>query len=147
MVSMRQIKQRREARLTGWGICSWLALATLLAGAAPVFADGPEGAQPNFVLQILHDIFTFDSDGLMKTLGQPQFTIAAFVAMVVIVFVETGLLVGFFLPGDSLLVTAGLVDLRSYVSHQFPMTDAARAFEVADAYSDGALKVVINITR
>jgi membrane-associated protein len=30
-------------------------------------------------------------------------------AMVAIVFVETGLLVGFFLPGDSLLITAGLV--------------------------------------
>ena len=28
-------------------------------------------------------------------------------AMTVIVFAETGLLVGFFLPGDSLLVTAG----------------------------------------
>jgi membrane-associated protein len=30
-------------------------------------------------------------------------------AMMAIVFVETGLLVGFFLPGDSLLITAGLV--------------------------------------
>ena len=29
-------------------------------------------------------------------------------ALIVIVFVETGLLVGFFLPGDSLLVTAGI---------------------------------------
>ena len=29
-------------------------------------------------------------------------------ALVIIVFVETGLLIGFFLPGDSLLVTAGL---------------------------------------
>ena len=35
--------------------------------------------------------------------------IAAFVALNIIVFTETGLLVGFFLPGDSLLVTAGLV--------------------------------------
>jgi membrane-associated protein len=32
-----------------------------------------------------------------------------YVVLVVIVFVETGLLVGFFLPGDSLLITAGLV--------------------------------------
>ena len=30
-------------------------------------------------------------------------------ALVIIVFAETGLLVGFFLPGDSLLVTAGLL--------------------------------------
>ncbi|TMQ17972.1 MAG: DedA family protein [Candidatus Rokuibacteriota bacterium] len=32
-----------------------------------------------------------------------------YVVLVVIVFTETGLLVGFFLPGDSLLITAGLV--------------------------------------
>ena len=32
-----------------------------------------------------------------------------YIALGVIVFAETGLLVGFFLPGDSLLVTAGLV--------------------------------------
>lgn len=32
-----------------------------------------------------------------------------YVVLVAIVFTETGLLVGFFLPGDSLLITAGLV--------------------------------------
>ncbi len=32
-----------------------------------------------------------------------------YVVLVAIVFVETGLFVGFFLPGDSLLITAGLV--------------------------------------
>jgi membrane-associated protein len=32
-----------------------------------------------------------------------------YVALAVIVFTETGLLIGFFLPGDSLLITAGLV--------------------------------------
>jgi len=32
-----------------------------------------------------------------------------YVVLVAIVFVETGLLVGFFLPGDSLLITAGVV--------------------------------------
>lgn len=32
-----------------------------------------------------------------------------YVVLVTIVFTETGLLVGFFLPGDSLLITAGLV--------------------------------------
>src|SRR5687768_2455236 len=31
-----------------------------------------------------------------------------YVALLLIIFAETGLLVGFFLPGDSLLVTAGL---------------------------------------
>ena len=34
---------------------------------------------------------------------------AGYVGLTLIVFVETGLLVGFFLPGDSLLVTAGLL--------------------------------------
>lgn len=39
-----------------------------------------------------------------------------------IVFAETGLLVGVFLPGDSLLVTAGLVAARGYLNvyHLFP---------------------------
>ncbi len=32
-----------------------------------------------------------------------------YIVLVVIVFAETGLLIGFFLPGDSLLVTAGLL--------------------------------------
>ena len=32
-----------------------------------------------------------------------------YAVLVAIVFTETGLLVGFFLPGDSLLITAGLV--------------------------------------
>src|SRR2546423_5676237 len=51
----------------------------------------------------------FDSHGLMVVLGQPEYTAAAFVALNLIVFTETGLLIGFCLPGDSLLVTAGLV--------------------------------------
>src|SRR5687767_6748195 len=34
---------------------------------------------------------------------------AGYVGLTIIVFVETGLLVGFFLPGDSLLVSAGLL--------------------------------------
>jgi membrane-associated protein len=51
----------------------------------------------------------FNTPALMATLGKPEMTIAAFVALNLIVFTETGLLIGFFLPGDSLLVTAGLV--------------------------------------
>src|SRR4029077_15562398 len=38
-----------------------------------------------------------------------EFAVAAFIVLNIIVFVETGLLIGFFLPGDSLLVTAGFV--------------------------------------
>lgn len=39
-----------------------------------------------------------------------------YVVLVVIVFTETGLLVGFFLPGDSLLITAGLVAATGYLN-------------------------------
>lgn len=40
---------------------------------------------------------------------------AGIVGLSAIVFSETGLLVGFFLPGDSLLVTAGLFAARDYL--------------------------------
>ena len=44
--------------------------------------------------------FLMDVQGLVQAGG--------YVGLAIIVFVETGLMVGFFLPGDSLLVTAGL---------------------------------------
>ena len=40
---------------------------------------------------------------------------AGIVGLAAIIFSETGLLVGFFLPGDSLLVTAGLFAARGYL--------------------------------
>jgi membrane-associated protein len=49
----------------------------------------------------------FNSQALMATLAKPEMTVAAFIALNLIIFVETGLF--FCLPGDSLLVTAGLV--------------------------------------
>lgn len=53
-------------------------------------------------MQTLRDWFHFltDVQGLVQAGG--------YVGLSIIVFVETGLMVGFFLPGDSLLVTAGL---------------------------------------
>ncbi len=51
-----------------------------------------------FLKEILHQIY--DVKSLVMWAG--------YVGLVAIVFAETGLLVGFFLPGDSLLVTAGL---------------------------------------
>jgi L-iditol 2-dehydrogenase len=47
-------------------------------------------------------------------------------------------------PAAIRLVESGRVDLSSYVSHRFPLRDAAHAFHVADTYADGALKVVID---
>jgi membrane-associated protein len=51
----------------------------------------------------------FNTQALMETLSRPDFLVATFVMLNLIIFTETGLLVGFFLPGDSLLVTAGIV--------------------------------------
>ena len=47
---------------------------------------------------ILHQIY--DVEGIIRWGG--------LLMLVAIVFAETGLMIGFFLPGDSLLVTAGL---------------------------------------
>jgi len=59
------------------------------------------------VLEVCRNLFSMQA--LTDTLKQPGFTIAAFVALNLVVFTETGLLIGFFLPGDSLLVVAGIV--------------------------------------
>jgi membrane-associated protein len=62
----------------------------------------------------------FSSQELMSTLADPSFTVAAFVVVTLVVFVETGLLVGFCLPGDSLLVTTGLVFYQLTQHHGVP---------------------------
>ena len=41
---------------------------------------------------------------------------AGYIGLTAIVFAETGLLIGFFLPGDSLLVTAGLVAGQEFIN-------------------------------
>ena len=53
-------------------------------------------------MEAIRDFFHFITDvrGLVQTGG--------YIALAIIVFAETGLMIGFFLPGDSLLVTAGL---------------------------------------
>ncbi len=50
-----------------------------------------------------------DPEKFKAALQQPGVFWAAFAAVCVIVFTETGLLIGFLLPGDSLLVVLGLV--------------------------------------
>jgi membrane-associated protein len=56
----------------------------------------------DLVRQLWHDYLSAEGiQNLVRTYGT--------LAIATIVFVETGLLVGFFLPGDSLLVTAGIV--------------------------------------
>ncbi|MEK6614217.1 MAG: DedA family protein, partial [Candidatus Binatota bacterium] len=53
-------------------------------------------------MEFLWDLFhrIYDVESLVRVGG--------LLALTAIVFTETGLLVGFFLPGDSLLVTAGI---------------------------------------
>lgn len=59
----------------------------------------------------------FNTQALMETLSRPEFLLATFVMLNLIIFTETGLLIGFFLPGDSLLVTTGIV-FRNLVHEQ-----------------------------
>jgi membrane-associated protein len=116
---MGQPSERYRARLKRcviYVLVLWFVFAGLAPRLPAVRADGvdkaPSGQQsaedkPHFFIQVIQNLF--DSEGLMRTLAQPEYVALAFIALNVIVFTETGLLVGFFLPGDSLLVTAGLV--------------------------------------
>ena len=73
-------------------------------------------------MESIRDLFHFLSDvrGLVQAGG--------YVALAIIVFTETGLMIGFFLPGDSLLVTAGLFaakgDLNIFLLNALLMTCA-----------------------
>jgi membrane-associated protein len=99
----------------------WSCLGVFLLGtlAGSIFAQGEGGqieaveveAKPSWWVQVLQNIF--NTRELMRILGQPEYRMAAFLVLNLIVFVETGLLIGFFLPGDSLLVTAGIVCFAS----------------------------------
>jgi membrane-associated protein len=71
---------------------------------------------PDFFDQIYALILTFADPRNLKhpekyidALKQPGVMWAAFVAVNLIIFTETGLLIGFLLPGDSLLVVTGIV--------------------------------------
>ena len=71
-----------------------------VAAQHPVIeAPAPDTSFWAFTKELFGNLF--NSRRLMETLGKPEFAIAAFIAMNIIVFVETGLLIGFFQPGDS----------------------------------------------
>jgi membrane-associated protein len=57
-------------------------------------------------MDLIHEFFSnvYNVPELIRLVG--------FYGLILIVFAETGLLVGFFLPGDSLLITAGLFAAR-----------------------------------
>jgi membrane-associated protein len=87
-----------------------LSTLLLVSVASTAFAAGG-ATEPveNFWQSLVRVILAFDADGLKNLLGQPMFAVPALIAVNLIVFTETGLLLGFFLPGDSLLVTVGLI--------------------------------------
>ena len=60
-------------------------------------------------MEVISDFFHYlrDLEGLIKWGG--------LTVLIIIIFAETGLLVGFFLPGDSLLITAGLLAAQGYL--------------------------------
>jgi membrane-associated protein len=64
----------------------------------------------------LLDVFlnVFNAPVLIPILEKPEMMLAGFVGLSLIVFAETGLLLGFCLPGDSLLVMAGLVAVEAH---------------------------------
>jgi membrane-associated protein len=61
------------------------------------------------IRDVFGHILSWDMPGLMGVLQQSEIRTAAFITLAIIIFAETGLLVGFLLPGDSLLVTVGIV--------------------------------------
>src|SRR2546427_5953339 len=104
MEKMTGQRQRAWIRQLAWALLILCVVFLLVWGAL-------EAGGADFFFEVLGNIF--DSKALMATLSKPQYAIAAFLALTIIVFMETGLLIGFFLPGDSLLVTAGLICANS----------------------------------
>jgi membrane-associated protein len=69
-----------------------------------------------------------DPEAFKNALNQPGVFWAALVAVNVVVFTETGLLIGFLLPGDSLLVVLGIVaQLSGWPLWPFMLTLCASA--------------------
>src|SRR5262249_13906120 len=101
-------------RIIAWSMLVWVLLACVAATpalatdeSAPAAAAAKE--ESNFFVEVFANLF--NSRELMRILGQPKYTVLAFIVLNLIVFVETGLFC--FLPGDSLLVAAGVVAYAS----------------------------------
>jgi membrane-associated protein len=62
---------------------------------------------------------------LIKTVG--------YIGLILIIFAETGLLFGFFLPGDSLLVTAGILAAAGHLKLDFLIISLTLAAIIGDA--------------
>src|SRR5262249_30005456 len=108
-------EQRPWMRVARCGLAIWLVVGCLssvsrLDAAEPETTRNVADSTASF-WDVLHYLapWSFDSRALIQTLSRPEYTVAGFLLLAAVIFTETGLLVGFFLPGDSLLVTAGVV--------------------------------------
>jgi len=77
-------------------------------------------------MEVISDFFHYlrDLEGLIKWGG--------LTVLIIIIFAETGLLVGFFLPGDSLLITAGLLAAQGYLDINVMMISLILAAIIGD---------------
>jgi membrane-associated protein len=95
-------------------------------GACIVLAPRPRGAAARTMIETLTDLLhrIYDVEGIIRWGGM--------LMLVAIVFAETGLLVGFFLPGDSLLVTAGVFAAAQLLDIRLLLTVVSVAAVVGD---------------
>lgn len=122
--------QKNTLRLLAWGgaiaivwaIWHDLAFAQGVAGTVEPTEDGFLA----YLGEVFGNIFSFDR--LMDTLGKPEYAIPAFIVLNLIIFMETGLLIGFFLPGDSLLVITGMICARDDCRWSMPLLLASLSF-------------------
>ncbi len=77
----------------------------------------------DFIRQIMHTVY--DVEGIIRWGGLG--------IILAIVFTETGLMIGFFLPGDSLLVTAGLLASTGLISLPWLLVGGCIAAVTGDA--------------
>ncbi len=79
----------------------------------------------NSVLDLLHRLYQFDD--LIRWGGH--------FVLIAIIFAETGIMAGFFLPGDSLLVTAGLFAAAGHLNIAVLIAELSLAAIVGDSLS------------
>jgi membrane-associated protein len=120
----RTNRQARWMRILLWTAVVWFAWAALTSlQAQEPQVEATKIAEPaseeGFWYQLVTSLF--NSRKLLNVLKRPEFIVPAFIAVNLIVFVETGLLIGFCLPGDSLLVTVGLVASPSLGDWNLPL--------------------------
>jgi membrane-associated protein len=86
------------------------------------------------ITQVVDFIRTlFNAEQLIVLLSNVLTSWQAYALLIAIVFAETGLLVGFFLPGDSLLFTVGVVAGAGHLDLTFLLVGLSAAAIIGDA--------------